>query len=310
MDALRLAGLESDVAPASLPVRHHEVSVDLAPETLFGPESTRRFSGDLPLEVRLVSYGLKPMALIHAPAGEAGELLRRCEESSLHAIVGPFAFDADGDRAAGGYVNVAANQRPATPDLNGWRGLLVARDVRQLKLGWLSLLFQWDEFLGQLLGYPDCCVRAFRKNWEAACSDFNGEVGAVLLAQDRGPIHAAHCCMNIFARYFGFHLTEHFPCSFGCEATARLGERLLNGLRRYEPAFAAELARMLSAPVLYAGKEGTYLFPDAAWRDGALRFSRVLSSVSDSTVLRRLADCEVLPHTADCGTLMRFPAAA
>jgi hypothetical protein len=309
-----MAGLEVECLPAGLPVRHYETTVEITDEVLFGPKATAPgSSADWPLELRLVRYGLKPMALIHTPAIEAFRLLRQCQDRSLFAILSPYAFDAEGDRSARGYVNIAGNPRPATNEPRGWRGLLVARDLRQLKLGWLSVLFHWDEFLGLLLGYPDCCVRAFRRNWEAACASYNGEVGAVLLAgETRAPVEAAHCCMNLFARYFGFHLTEHFPCGFDCQPTARLGDRLLEGLHHYEPQYAGELAGMLSAPVLYAGQEGAYIFPDGTWGSAGavLHYSRVLSSIPESTLTKLLAANRTLPAKGEYGRLMRFPAAA
>jgi hypothetical protein len=313
-EALEIAGLNVDCLPSSLPVRYNETSVEITKEVLFGPKSIVSDSfTPWPFELRLVRYGLKPMALIHAPALDACRLLHQCRASSLFAILTPYAFDAAGDASAGGYINIASNTRPAAAELLGWRGLLVARDLRQLKLGWLSVLFHWDEFLGLLLGYPDCCVRAFRRNWEAACSSFNGEVGAALLAsQSHAPVDAAHCCMNVFARYFGFHLTEHFPCGFNCQATVRIGDRLLKGLHHYEPQYAAELARMLSAPVLYVGAEGTYMFPDARWESAGtvLHYSRVLSTIPESALMTLLNTNRTLPAKTEYGRVMRFPAAA
>ena len=130
--------------------------------------------------------------------------------------------------------------------------------------------------------------------------------------KEYGPVDAAHCCMNLFARYFGFHLTEHFPCGFGCQATVQLGDRLLHGLRQYEPQYARELAGMLSAPVLYAGREGAYLFPDGKWEaaGSALHYSRVLASMPDSNLTKRVAANVSLPGTAEYGRFLRFPVAA
>jgi hypothetical protein len=313
-ETLASIGLEPERVPATLPVRHYEIVAEITEPVLFGPQSTGPSANSAwPVELRLVRYGLKPMALIQTDASEACRLLRECSEHSLCGLLSPYCFAASGDRAAGGYVNVAANWRAASSTLQGWRGLLVARDWRQVQLGWLSMLFHWDEFLGLLLGYPECCVAAFPKNWESACAQFNGEVGAVLLAGDsNAPVNAAHCCMNLFARYFGFHLTEHFPCGFECEATVNLGERLLRGLRSYESQYARELVGMLSAPVLYAGQNGAFLFPDGRWEaaGAALHYSRVLASMPESILTKRLASNGTLPGTGEFGRLLRFPAAA
>src|SRR5205814_1953070 len=101
-------------------------------------------SEDLPLEVRYVRYGLKPMALAHGSASQVSNLAASARGLGLKALISPYEFQPAPDATASGYVNLARGWRPATPDSNGWRGLLVGKDYRQLQLRWLSLLFGWD----------------------------------------------------------------------------------------------------------------------------------------------------------------------
>jgi hypothetical protein len=117
--------------------------------------------------------------------------------------------------------------------------------------------------------------------------------------------------MNIFARYFGFHLIEHFPCSFDCKATVQLGDRLLGGLQHYELHYAHELARMLAAPILHAGADGVYMFPGGEWEEsGAFRYSSMLASLPHSDLSRRLSGLTVVDDPAARGRWMTFPEAA
>ncbi len=119
---------------------------------------------------------------------------------------------------------------------------------------------------------------------------------------------AAHCCMNLFARYFGSHITEHFPCTYQCRATARLGDQLLRGLARFEPAFAAETEALLASPVVFAPGFGACLFPDATWDSDRkiLRYTRVLASNPGSEFASRVVAASEW-SIKDGGNVIVFP---
>jgi hypothetical protein len=281
--ALAQFGFAIDAVPETLPIRHYEVSADFAAEVLFGDPSASRDAPreNLPIEVREVAYGLKPMALIHGAVEHVEALIPQARELELHVLLSPYEFTPEADESAGGYVNLACARRPATarspttrsPTVHSgaWRGALVARDWHQLQLGWLSLLFGWDTFLGILLGYPPCCARAYADNWPLVAAEFRGEYGALLAARagtETEPalvIQPSHRAMNVFARYFGVHVLDHFPCDFRCEATHRLGERMCAGLGEMEPAAAGKLIHALGLPILQVNGEGAFLFERATW---------------------------------------------
>jgi len=240
---------------------------------LFGAASRVRNgpTESLPIEVREVAYGLKPMALIHGAVEQVDALIPQARELNLHVMLSPYEFSPEADETAGGYVNLACGKRPATARSGAWRGALVARDWRQVQLGWLSLLFGWDTFLGTLLGYPPCCARAYAENWPVVAAEYRGEYGALLAARadtNTGPaivIQPSHRGMNVFARYFGVHVLEHFPCDFHCEATHRLAERMFAGLSELEPSSTAQLIHALGLPILQVDGEGAFLFEQATW---------------------------------------------
>jgi hypothetical protein len=327
-DALSQFGLASDDVPELLPIRHYEVSASFAPELLFGSASPPCSAPprELPIEIRQVAYGLKPMALVHGMGADLEALVAQLRELQLHALLSPYEFTPDADETAAGYVNLACAKRPATSRSLAWRGALVARDWRQLQLGWLCLLFGWDSFLGALLGYPACCARAYAENWPVVAADFRGEYGAFLAgvtdrAQRGFVVQPAHCAMNVFARYFGIHVLEHFPCSFGCDATRGLAQRMCAGLAEMEPASTEQLLRALGAPVLYAQGDGAFLFERASWDAdhatlaydaSAMRSSNAKSDLSRA--LRAANTLQVVPdgvHVGEqrCdGRLFVFPA--
>ncbi len=111
--ALRTWELEPESVPETLPVRHYEVSANFDDEVLFGADEVDH-SGPLtlPLEARMVLYGLKPMALLQTSAAQAARLVRICASYNLHAILSHYEFTPVADPSANGYFNVSAERRP------------------------------------------------------------------------------------------------------------------------------------------------------------------------------------------------------
>jgi hypothetical protein len=275
----------------------------VAAPLLDGPEPARGAdAAELPIEIRLVRYALRPMALVHCPTAVAVRLRTAAVESGLSAVLSPWQFTPVRDRKSHGYVNTVRNMCPADGDPASWRGLLVSADARYVATGWLSLYYGWDGLLGSLLGYPRCCVAAFAPSWQRAVADFRGEVGDVLVrAHPPGaPILLAHPVANIFARHFGYHLSEHFPCGFDCAETARLGARLLAGLEFFEPRTARELIQVLAAPTCRHRDGETFLFPDGqVGSDGVLTYRQVWASDPTSATSRQVSAGGSLAPGAD-----------
>lgn len=102
-----------------------------------------------------------------------------------------------------------------------------------------------DVAVGQLLGFPACCVAFFDRVWnEASQRD-------TTLAMVRTPAPAPEA--NILGRWLGVRLVPHLPCAFDCRET-------IAGARRLAPLWPApELewaAEILSWPVHYSALHG------------------------------------------------------
>src|SRR5262249_49323850 len=147
---------------------------------------------------------------------------------------------------------------------HAWRSLLVAQDWDRVMLGWLCLLFGWDTYLGSLLGYPNCCIEAFALAWPRARATARGDVGWLLIADAASPfVGRFNWSSNVFARYFGYHVTQHFPCRLGCPETLALAQRNLEALLAFEPNAARLLREMLGAAVLVGANGNVALLPGA-----------------------------------------------
>lgn len=94
--------------------------------------------------------------------------------------------------------------------------------------------------LGKLLGYPRCCSE-FYVTEEPNREDQDFIVPLIEAAgQEVYPF-----ANNILRRDSGLTLIFHFPCSFACKESERIGLRVLDIIRRLDPAAAEEIKKEL-----------------------------------------------------------------
>ncbi|MCD6240385.1 DUF483 domain-containing protein [Candidatus Bathyarchaeota archaeon] len=84
--------------------------------------------------------------------------------------------------------------------------------------------------IGELLGYPSCCVNFFCKVWDAGIYD---PVFEIALNTDEKEVRSSrevvvygHPYLNQATRYVGLRVVPWFPCSYNCEESIRLGEEV------------------------------------------------------------------------------------
>lgn len=149
---------------------------------------------------------------------------------------------------------VLSGEYSASVPTVGAPGVRVALHKPGLRREWLAA---WtgrdDDGIGQLLGYPPCCVEFFKKVW---VGERRTDTTASMLRDGRlganGPARG-----NILLRWLGIRLVPHLPCSFNCPLTALQGTMFatlgrMNGM-------AAEidaLEQLLSLPMSYSALHG------------------------------------------------------
>jgi hypothetical protein len=124
----------------------------------------------------------------------------------------------------------------------------------------MALLFGWNALLGIVLGYPACCTTAFTERWASAVQHARGELADDTVRASSAPPYDWR--LNVFARYFGDALIEHFPCSFSCAPSLDLAQRYAAALVRHEPKSYELLHSSLRTPVL-SSAQGVASFPNA-----------------------------------------------
>lgn len=118
-----------------------------------------------------------------------------------------------------------------------------------------------SEQIGVLLGYPECCRRAFRERcvqirsidptWPAAVDSVHRPISEQCVAV-RGGLVA-----NTLWRSLGLRAVPHLPCRFDCEETGRLGQELVNcGVQLGYSDEMSWLKEVLSWPVEWSALHG------------------------------------------------------
>lgn len=121
-----------------------------------------------------------------------------------------------------------------------------------------------NRVIGELLGYPPCCIDFFERVWVQAhhldttwpmTENTPGLVRdeGALVVPDNLPYEA-----NILLRWLGVRLVSHLPCSFGCAATIRLARDYVEvGRQRQFGEWVDRIVEMLQWPVEWNALHGT-----------------------------------------------------
>lgn len=115
---------------------------------------------------------------------------------------------------------------------------------------------------GYVLGYPDCCIKFFRKynNWF--------EYSYLYEAYRNTKAKPSFLC-NPFLKDSPFSYIYHMPCSYSCEATKKLAGKLRDEIARHEPEYVRRADKCLKMPFLVFYERKLYCF------DGVLEGNRI-----------------------------------
>lgn len=96
--------------------------------------------------------------------------------------------------------------------------------------------------IGQMLGYPDCCIDYFKENFPKNCDP--------IWVNLEGKIKGYPEC-NMLLRYFGVKIVSHFSCSPTCEATKEIGKTWFKVMQTVDKDLANQLYNLLAGSITW-----------------------------------------------------------
>lgn len=141
--------------------------------------------------------------------------------------------------------------------------------------------------IGGLLGYPECCIDFFEREWveqssvDTTWAMAQGTASAVAKGSTiavSGPPEA-----NILLRWLGVRLVAHLPCSFACEGTVRMASAMAEvGRQRQFGEWVDWIYQMLEWPVEWSALHGI-----AEVRTPVVTISTRTNATADKIVVQR-----------------------
>ena len=166
---------------------------------------------------------------------ELSEIESFCQEHSLFLVRSCFKIVvADTNKA----FSNKGFRVPVQDPRNGLFVVYVSSDERLANLAALAEQQGNDSLLGELLGYPACCVEYF-------CKNFSSKTSNPELRQSHGLKNADSFLLDISLRPEDIALLSHFPCSWGCVQSVEIAENRLLLLEKTHIPRARELFEKL-----------------------------------------------------------------
>jgi len=101
--------------------------------------------------------------------------------------------------------------------------------------------------IGRMLGYPDCCIKYFIKNFPVNYDP--------IWVNLKGKVFGYPEC-NGMLRYFGPKIVAHYSCSPTCQATKKIGRTWLKIMKEIDKDLAKEMYNLLAGPITWDSYHG------------------------------------------------------
>ena len=132
--------------------------------------------------------------------------------------------------------------------------------------------------IGELLGYPGCCVQFFGEIWNKKSIDPMYEAAELtdgMQKKDDVVSVQTHPYCNNMLRYFGIRITPHLTCSMKCKKTIKWGKQWFEVMEEIDEEAAGWAKELLSMPLTWDCYKGiaiidTPIFRGVTNSDGVL----------------------------------------
>jgi hypothetical protein len=230
------------------------------------------------LEILYLMEDVKGIVRLDADEVELGKIKAFCNENDLTLEISDFKVAKVIDKGKGGYANIV-KKVPLNYPGNGLYHVYISKDTSKSKFLKLLENKNDDNAVGELLGYPKCCVEFFIANKEKQRKLQNDYILPALDNSDgfKFPFYNNHA-----VRYFDITLLSHFPHSFECEESIKIAKNNLEVIKKYSKELADKFVVMLKSAVLYTENDGVFVFKNHKLNDNILTFNGIKSTINNN----------------------------
>ena len=233
------------------------------------------------MEILYLLEGIKRAARLDANDTELKKIKGFCNENNLCLEVSDFRVIKIADEGKGGYSNIA-KRIPADYSSDGLYHAYISKDKNKSKFLKLLESRNDDKAIGQILGYPKCCIDFFIKNKEKQEKMQNDYILPALNNSEgfKFPFYN-----NYAARYFDITLLSHFPHSFNCMESMQTAKNNFECIKKHSIELANKFEEMLKSPVLYTENDGIFVFKNYKLNNGILEFNEIKSTINSELLI-------------------------
>jgi hypothetical protein len=149
-----------------------------------------------------------------------------------------------------------------------------------------------ERAVGELLGYPPCCIDAFANRAGTGGRPRDPVLGAYANS------HPISWYMNVSLLCFDYGLLTHVPCGSECQPSLELAYIFYNFLFSQFPEYAIVLTRMLSTFVIHTQSWGVAAFTATRQQD-SLEVNDLLAVYAQSVIGKFIRQRSVIREEDD-----------
>jgi len=229
------------------------------------------------LEILYLINDIKNAVRLDANELELRKIKDFCKNKKLFLDVSDFKVVKTVDIGKGTYSNIV-KKVPSHHSEQGLHHIYISKDRNKAKFLKILENKNDDEAVGELLGYPNCCVDFFIKNKEKQEKLQNDYILPALANSNnfKFPFYNNHAI-----RYFDVTLLSHFPHNFECKESMKIAKNNLECIKTHSTELANKFENMLKSPVLYTENNGVFIFKNHKLNENFLKFDEVLSTTNN-----------------------------
>jgi len=229
------------------------------------------------LEILYLLEDIKKAVRLDANEVELKNIKEFCEINDLCLEISDFKIIKITDEGKGKFSNKSKVVSLNYPG-QGVYHLYISKDKNIAKMLKLMEKKNDDNAIGEILGYPKCCIDFFANNKEAQLKLQNDYI---LPALKNSRNFEFSFYLNYAIRYFDVTLLSHFPHSFDCKHSIKIAKRNLECIKKHSDGVAKKFENTLKSAVLYTENQGVFMLKDCNLNNDILEFKDVLSTVKN-----------------------------